>query len=121
MARQAKSQNGNGSAAVAELEREIGQLMDDLEARLTRLNGLAKRESKQVSDEISEFVAETVANVTDKVTDRVRDGARTAGDGAAQFGGDALRRIISEVDQRPLMTLAIAAGIGFLAGLSRRA
>lgn len=114
-----KSKNGNG--AVAELEREIGLLMDGLEARLDRLNGLAKRESRQVSDEISDFVAETVANVTDKVTDRVRDNARTAGDEAAHFGGDALRKIIAEVDQRPLMTLAIAAGIGFLAGLARRA
>ena len=116
-----KNQNGNGAAAVAELEREIGQLMDDLEVRLNRLNSLAKRESKQVSDEISDFVAETVANVTDKVTDRVRDGARSAGDEAAHFGGDALRKIMSEVDQRPLLTLAVAAGIGFIAGLSRRA
>lgn len=119
MARHSKS--GNEAAAVAELEREIGQLVDDLEVRLERLNGLAKRESKEVSDEISEFVAETVANVTDRVTQRVRNGARSAGDEAAHFGGDALRKIMSEIDHRPLMTLAIAAGIGFVAGLSRRA
>ena len=34
--------------------------------------------------------------------------------------GDAIRRIEDEVGQRPLLTLAIAAGIGFLAGMAGR-
>jgi ElaB/YqjD/DUF883 family membrane-anchored ribosome-binding protein len=34
--------------------------------------------------------------------------------------GDAIRRIENEVGQRPLLTLAIAAGIGFLAGIAGR-
>lgn len=121
MPRQRKNGNGESSVAVAELEREIGELMDNLEERLDRLNGLAKRESKQVSDEISDFVADTVAHVSDRVTDKVRAGARATGDEAAHLGGEAIRRVMAEVDHRPLLTLAIAAGIGFLAGLSRRA
>ena len=114
MARQRK--NAAGKAAVAELEREIGQLMGDLETRLDRLNSLAKRESKDVSDEISDFVAD----ISDRVTDRARDGARAVGNEATQLGGDALRKIMAEVDNRPLLTLAIAAGIGFIAGIARR-
>src|SRR5688572_19261188 len=98
MARSKK--NGNGTAAVAELEREIEELMSGLEQRIDRLNNLAKRESKQVSDEISDFVSETIASMSDSLAGRVREGARTAGDEAAQFGGDALRRIIAEVDKR---------------------
>lgn len=119
MARSKK--NGNGATAVAELEREIGELMDGLEERIDRLNGLAKRESKQVSDEIGDFVSETVATLSDRIAGSARDGAHAAGEEAAQLGGDAFRRIIAEVDKRPLTTLAIAAGIGFIAGLARRA
>jgi ElaB/YqjD/DUF883 family membrane-anchored ribosome-binding protein len=36
------------------------------------------------------------------------------------MGGDALRRIEDEIGHRPLLTLAIAAGIGFLAGMANR-
>jgi ElaB/YqjD/DUF883 family membrane-anchored ribosome-binding protein len=119
MARQRKT--AAGKAAVAELEREIGQLMDDLETRLDRLNSLAKRESKDVSDEISDFVAGTVSGISDRVTDRARDGVNAVGGEATQLGSDALRKIMAEVDNRPLLTLAIAAGIGFIAGIARRA
>jgi ElaB/YqjD/DUF883 family membrane-anchored ribosome-binding protein len=122
MARQSKNEeDGNATPQVAELEREIGQLVEDLETRLERLNSLAKQESKEVADEISEFVSDTIASVTDRVTARARSGARAAGDEATQIGSEALRRLASEVDQRPLLTLAIAAGVGFLAGLSKRA
>jgi ElaB/YqjD/DUF883 family membrane-anchored ribosome-binding protein len=36
------------------------------------------------------------------------------------MGHDALRKIEEEVSQHPLLTLAIAAGIGFLAGMAGR-
>ena len=36
------------------------------------------------------------------------------------MGGDALRKIEDEIGHRPLLTLAIAAGIGFLAGMAGR-
>ena len=37
-----------------------------------------------------------------------------------QLRNEALRRVEEEVEQRPLLTLAIAAGIGFLAGMAGR-
>jgi ElaB/YqjD/DUF883 family membrane-anchored ribosome-binding protein len=111
--------NGNGHTVtedIANIEREIGQLMHDIEARVGRLNAMARRSAKDAADGASEFVSETVS----EAADRVRNGANTVTDEAARLSGDAIRRIEEEVGQRPLLTLAIAAGIGFLAGMAGR-
>jgi hypothetical protein len=41
-------------------------------------------------------------------------------DEAAKFGNDALRRLSNEVEHRPLVTLAVAVGVGILVGLASR-
>ena len=58
--------------------------------------------------------------VLGRETDRLRNGAHAVTDEATRYGSEALRRIEDEVEQRPLLTLAIAAGIGFLAGMAGR-
>lgn len=111
--------NGNGNSVaqdIASIEHEIGQLMADIEARLGRLNSLARRSAKDAASGASEFVSETVSDAAD----RVRNGAGAVSDEASRLGGDAIRRIEEEVGHRPLLTLAIAAGIGFLAGMAGR-
>jgi ElaB/YqjD/DUF883 family membrane-anchored ribosome-binding protein len=111
--------NGN-SQSVAEdivsIEREIGELMHDIEARVGKLQALAKRSAKEAADGATEFVSDTVTDAAD----RVRNGANAMSDEASRMTGDAIRRIENEVGQRPLLTLAIAAGIGFLAGIAGR-
>ena len=107
--------NGNGHTVaedIATIEHEIGQLMTDIEARVGKLNALARRSAKDAANGATEFVNDTVADAAG----RVRNGA----DEASRLGGDAIRRIEDEVGQRPLLTLAIAAGIGFLAGMAGR-
>ena len=107
--------NGNGHTVaedIANIEHEIGQLMTDIEARVGKLNALARRSAKDAANGATEFVSDTVADAAD----RVRNGA----DEASRLGGDAIRRLEDEVGQRPLLTLAIAAGIGFLAGMAGR-
>lgn len=111
--------NGNGHSVaedIASIEREIGLLMQDIEERVGKLNSLAKRSAKDAASNASEFVSDTVSDAAD----RVRNGAHAVSDEASKLGGDALRRIEDEVGQRPLLTLAIAAGIGFLAGMAGR-
>ena len=120
MARKGTS-NGNGNGhTVAEdivsIEREIGQLMHDIEARVGKLQALAKRSAKDAAEGATEFVSDRVSNAADNV----RNGANVVSDEAARMTGDAIRRIEDEVGQRPLLTLAIAAGIGFLAGMAGR-
>jgi ElaB/YqjD/DUF883 family membrane-anchored ribosome-binding protein len=111
--------NGNGhtvSEDIVSIEREIGQLMHDIEARVGRLQAMARRSAKDAASDASEFVSDTVS----EAADRVRNGANTMSDEAARLSGDAIRRIEEEVGHRPLLTLAIAAGIGFLAGMAGR-
>ena len=50
----------------------------------------------------------------------MRNGASSVSDEASRLSGDAIKRIEDEIGQRPLLTLAIAAGIGFLAGMAGR-
>jgi ElaB/YqjD/DUF883 family membrane-anchored ribosome-binding protein len=120
MARKSTSHsNGNGhtvASDVADIEREIGQLMHDIEARVGRLQALARRSAKDAADGATEFVSDTVSGAADSV----RNGANAMSDEASRLSGDAIRRIEDEVGQRPLLTLAIAAGIGFLAGMAGR-
>ena len=111
--------NGNGhtvSEDIASIEREIGQLMHDIEARVGRLQALAKRSAKDAADDASEFVSDAVSDAAN----RMRNGASSMTDEAARLSGDAIKRIEDEIGQRPLLTLAIAAGIGFLAGMAGR-
>jgi ElaB/YqjD/DUF883 family membrane-anchored ribosome-binding protein len=111
--------NGNGHTVtedIANIEREIGQLMHDIEARVGRLNALAKRSARGAAEDASEFVSEAVS----EAADRMRNGTTSVSDEAARLSGDAIKRIEDEIGQRPLLTLAIAAGIGFLAGMAGR-
>jgi ElaB/YqjD/DUF883 family membrane-anchored ribosome-binding protein len=111
--------NGNGHTVandIVNIEREIGELMHDIEARIGKLQALAKRSAKDAAEGATEFVSDTVNDAAD----RVRNGANTVSDEASRMAGDAIRRIEDEVGHRPLLTIAIAAGIGFLAGMAGR-
>jgi ElaB/YqjD/DUF883 family membrane-anchored ribosome-binding protein len=101
---------------IADIEREISGLMRDLESRVSRLNSLSRSGASNAATAASDYVSETLSDTAE----RLRDGAHAMTDEASKLGGDALRRIEEEVEQRPLLTLAIAAGIGFLAGMAGR-
>ncbi|MBV8790884.1 MAG: DUF883 family protein, partial [Pseudolabrys sp.] len=111
--------NGNGhtlASDIVNIEREIGELMHDIEARIGKLQALAKRSAKDAAENATEFVSDTVNDAAD----RMRNGANAMSEETSRMAGDAIRRIEDEVSQRPLLTLAIAAGIGFLAGMAGR-
>jgi ElaB/YqjD/DUF883 family membrane-anchored ribosome-binding protein len=111
--------NGNGhtvASDIVNIEREIGELMHDIEARIGKLQALAKRSAKDAAEGATDFVSDTVNDAAD----RVRNGANAVSDEASRMAGDAIRRIEDEVGHRPLLTIAIAAGIGFLAGMAGR-
>jgi ElaB/YqjD/DUF883 family membrane-anchored ribosome-binding protein len=110
------ARKNSGSTDIAEIEREIAQLMRDLETRVGRLNTLTRRGASNVASEAGEFLSDTMS----QTAERLRNGANAVTDEATRYGSEALRRIEDEVEQRPLLTLAIAAGIGFLAGMAGR-
>jgi len=112
MARKSRSTSDD----IADIEREIAGLMHDLENRVGRLNTLSRKGASHAAHEASDYVSETLS----ETAERLRNGAHAVSDEATKVGSDALRKIEDEIEQRPLLTLAIAAGIGFLAGMAGR-
>ena len=106
----------------------------DMERRLValekRLGRTASRASSNISSGVSQAtdrVGELIAAALNEAGSRFRGGARGVGaeashlgQEAARLGNDALRRLSDEVEQRPLVMLAVAAGLGFLVGIAGR-
>jgi ElaB/YqjD/DUF883 family membrane-anchored ribosome-binding protein len=101
---------------LADMRAEMQQLMSDLEDRIDRFNALTKRGAGHAVDGVNDLVY----GAFNSVTDRVRENTRAVSEDAAKLGNQALREVGAQIDKRPLLTLAIAAGIGFIAGLARR-
>jgi len=105
------------SADIGDIERRLRAL----ERSLERIGGRATAGATQVADRMGETIASALTNVAD----RFRDGAGAMGDEVARFGGEAaklgntaVRRLSDEIERRPLITLAVAVGVGILVGLA---
>jgi hypothetical protein len=109
---------------VNELERVIRSLENRL-AQLTSRDTIRSTVSgathqvgsavTRASNQVGEMVADRLTDVATKIR-----GGATSVTGAARVGTGAMQRIGNELERRPLMTVAIALGIGFLAGLAGR-
>jgi hypothetical protein len=92
-----------------------------LEHDLERIGRTAGRRTSAGMSAASNNVGEAIASAVTEIVDRFSSGRRMAGEGAARFGNeaakfgnDSLRGIASEVKHRPLVTLAVAVGVGIL-------
>jgi hypothetical protein len=104
----------------ARIERsDIERLLRDFEARLARMMGVAERAPARVShraESIGDTIATALGEMADRIGGRPREGdVRQLGDDALRLGNVALRKLTREVEQRPLLTLAVAVGVGALA------
>lgn len=106
--------------ATSEEIEAIEELMEDLEKRLRRLSGAARKEASGASTDVHDFVSEALSRITSRVRDTASGATQSIADEAGRMGGDALKKVLSEVEDRPLMMLGIAAGVGFLFGLANR-
>ena len=97
---------------VREIERRLGSLEEQLKR-------VGDRTSASTA-EVVERVGAAIAPVLSSTADRLRGGAHSVSDEAAKLSNDALRRLSSEVEHRPLITLAAAVGVGVLVGLASR-
>ena len=107
-------------SAAAEEIAAIEDLMNDLEKRLRRLSGTARSEASGASSDVRDFVSEALERITSRVRDSASEMTHSVAEEASRLGGDAIKRLTDEVEARPLIMLAVAAGIGFLAGLANR-
>jgi hypothetical protein len=109
---------------------DIERRMQAMERRLSRLGAAAGRATSDVSSGLShatDRVGDVVASALADVAERFRGGAGSMGGEAARLGHEAakygnlaLRRLGSEVEHRPLVMLAVAAGLGVLVGMASR-
>jgi hypothetical protein len=113
------------AANVAALEGRLRALESELE----RIGRTAGRRTSAGLSTAGENVGDAIASAVTEIVDRFRSGRRLAGDEAARFGNeaaklgaklgnDALRRVASEVEHRPLVILAVAVGVGILIGMA---
>ncbi len=98
----------------------IEDLMSDLEKRLRRLSGTARTETAGASSDVRDFVSDALTRIMDRVRESASDVTHSAAEEASRLGGDALKRLGEEIEQRPFVMLAVAAGVGYLAGLANR-
>ncbi|MBX6424484.1 MAG: hypothetical protein IRZ09_00945 [Variibacter sp.] len=124
---------GNRSGArrrrqAARSVRQLEQVIRELESRISTLTseGSIRATVAGASDQVGQAALRAsnqagvlVADVLTDVADRLRESA-TSITGAAQMGTSAVRRIGHEIERRPLMTVAVALGVGFLAGMASR-
>ena len=107
------------SAAADEIA-AIEDLMSDLEKRLRRLSGTARREASGATGDVSDFVSEALSGIMERVRESAAGVGHSVADEATRFGSDAFKKLTDEVEHRPLVMLSVAAGIGFLAGMANR-
>jgi hypothetical protein len=112
---------------------EIGQLeqvIRNLEARIAHLTSGDNIRStvSGATDQVSRQVGRAVTNVSSQMGDMAADmltdvagrlrGGATSVTSLAKTGTGALQKVSNELERRPFMTVALALGIGFLAGLA---
>jgi hypothetical protein len=113
-------------------DRNISALEGRLHALENEIEKLGRKAGRRTSAGMSaagDQIGDAIAAAVNEVVDRFRSGRRVAGDEAvrlgneaakfgARVGNDALERVASEVEHRPLVTLAVAIGIGILIGMA---
>jgi ElaB/YqjD/DUF883 family membrane-anchored ribosome-binding protein len=107
-------------SAAAEEVAAIEDLMSDLEKRLRRLSGSARAEASGASEDVGDFVSDALERIKERVRVSAAGMTETVADEASRLSGDAFKKLSEEVEHRPLLMLAVAAGIGFLVGLANR-
>jgi ElaB/YqjD/DUF883 family membrane-anchored ribosome-binding protein len=98
----------------------IEDLMEDLEKRLRRLSGSARREASGATGDVGDFVSEALARIMNRVRDSASGMTHSVANEATRFGGDAFKKLTDEIENRPLVMIGVAAGVGFLVGMSQR-
>jgi hypothetical protein len=90
---------------------------------------LGRSNMAQPGSAVAERIDDAITPVLNEIADRLRRGRQLTSDEAAHFGteavkiggklgNEALDRIATEVEHRPLATLALALGLGILIGIA---
>jgi ElaB/YqjD/DUF883 family membrane-anchored ribosome-binding protein len=103
-------------AVIRGLETRLAEFTNTgIRSAVTGASNQVGKAASRASNQVGEVVADTLT----EVATRLLSGA-TSVTGTARMGAGAMARIGTELERRPFMTVAIALGIGFLAGLAGR-
>jgi ElaB/YqjD/DUF883 family membrane-anchored ribosome-binding protein len=109
--------------SVAAIQKHLGAVEKELE----KIGRIAGDRTSAAAATAGDQVGDAISTILNEMVERFRQGRQAAGDQAgrlsnqalnlgAKYGSDALQRAASEVEERPLVTVAIALGIGILIG-----
>jgi ElaB/YqjD/DUF883 family membrane-anchored ribosome-binding protein len=105
---------------------EVGEIERQLRSLEKTIEKLGSRTSSQARDTAG-GLADAAALVLSRWGPRFREGANALSDRSAAVGTDAARygtmaldRIAEETEERPLVAIAIALGVGILIGMASR-
>jgi ElaB/YqjD/DUF883 family membrane-anchored ribosome-binding protein len=98
----------------------IEQRLRAIESRIERMGREAGRQASASLSDAGEQIADAVASALSDVVDQVRGRVRSVGGEAGKLGNVALNRLSDQVERNPVVTIAIALGVGFLIGLAGR-
>jgi ElaB/YqjD/DUF883 family membrane-anchored ribosome-binding protein len=105
----------------------IQQHLDAVEKEFKKTGRVAGRRTSVAAAGATEQIGDAISTILGEMMDRFRQGRQMAGDQGgrlgnqaldlgAKYGKDALRRITDEIEDRPLITIGVALGIGILIG-----
>src|SRR5262249_47264183 len=92
-----------------------------LERQLERVGSHSAASAAQAAEGVGETIASALNGMAERLrggANSMRDEAAKIGSEAAKLGNDALRRLSNEGEHRPLVTLAVAVGVGLFVGLA---
>jgi ElaB/YqjD/DUF883 family membrane-anchored ribosome-binding protein len=109
--------------SVAAIQKHLGAVEKELE----RVGRMAGRQTSAAAATASDQIGDAISTILNEMVDRFRKGGQAAGDQAgrlsnqaldlgAKYGSDALARVASQAEKRPLLTVGVALGIGILIG-----
>jgi ElaB/YqjD/DUF883 family membrane-anchored ribosome-binding protein len=109
--------------SVAAIQKHLGAVEKELE----KIGRVAGQRTSAAAATASDQIGDAISTILNEMVDRFRKGGQAAGDQAGRvgnqaldlgtkYGSDALQRVASEAEQRPLFTVGVALGIGILIG-----
>ena len=111
------------SPSVAVIQKHLGVVEKELE----KIGRIAGRRTSDAAAAASDQIGDAISTILSEMAERFRKGGQAAGDQAgrlgnqaldlgAKYSSDALKRVASEAENRPLITVGVALGIGILIG-----
>ena len=120
MARRRKSETIAQAPDVDDEAASIESLISDLETRLRNINGTVREKAVGASSDINDFVGQALSGIMERMRDSSENLTEDVVHRAGKAGTDAFKRIAREIEHRPLILLAVAAGLGFAIGMARK-